>query len=126
LSKVANVFHPLHRPIECLALSTEIHCCLPVLLSKVMGKKAGSEAIDAGNRDFQFSPVDQLGEFSQDRRPRRLSVSHGLDAILCRSRKVGNRLDPFRSDAQLEGEFDVIGTEGIDKGVEVIAKAEVR
>ena len=84
------------------------------LLQLAIRLSNSSEAIDAGNRDFQFSPVDQLGEFSQDRRPRRLSVSHGLDAILCRSRKVGNRLDPFRSDAQLEGKF------------ELIAKAEVR
>ena len=28
-----DVFHPLHKPIEFLPSSTEIHSCLPVLLS---------------------------------------------------------------------------------------------
>jgi hypothetical protein len=28
-----DVFHPLHKPIECPPLSMEIHRCLPVLLS---------------------------------------------------------------------------------------------
>jgi hypothetical protein len=31
-----NVFHPLHRPIEFLPSSTEIHGCLPVLLSVLL------------------------------------------------------------------------------------------
>jgi hypothetical protein len=96
------------------------------LLQLTIRLSNSSEAIDTGNPDLQFSPVDQLGDFSQDRRPRRLSVSHGLDAILCRSRKASNRLDPFRSDAHLEGEFDVINTEGIDKGVEVIVRGATK
>ena len=78
------------------------------------------EGIDAGNRNFQFSPLDKLGEISQYCGTRSLSVSIGFDTILCRGLIVGNRLDPFRSDTQLESEFDVIGTEGVDKGVEVI------
>jgi hypothetical protein len=33
-----NVFHPLHKPIEFLPPSTEIHRCLPVLLSVLLSK----------------------------------------------------------------------------------------
>ena len=35
-----DVFHPLHRPIEFPSSSTEIHCCLRVLLS-VLGSPSG-------------------------------------------------------------------------------------
>src|SRR5689334_8615185 len=36
-----NVFHPLHKPIEFLPSSTEIHCCPPVLLSVLLSKVNG-------------------------------------------------------------------------------------
>src|SRR3989441_8758722 len=65
-----------------------------------------SEGIDAGNRDFQFSLVDKLGEISQYCGARRLSVSLGLDAIRCHSLKVNNCIETFRSDAKLECKFD--------------------
>ena len=51
------------------------------------------EGIDAGNRDFQFSLVDKLGEMAQDRRARCLRTALDLDAILCRSLKVDDRVD---------------------------------
>src|SRR6266700_4461021 len=79
-----------------------------------------SERIGAGNRDLQFSLVDKLSELSQYGSTRRLGVSLGLDAILGHSLKVDNRIDTFRSHTELEGKFDVIGTECIDKCVEVI------
>src|SRR5579859_3322234 len=41
LSPSTDVFHPLHKPIACPPLSMEIHSCLPVLLSRVMGKRQG-------------------------------------------------------------------------------------
>ncbi len=38
LSPSTDVFQPLHKPIECLHPSTEIHGCLPVLLSVLLSK----------------------------------------------------------------------------------------
>lgn len=46
------------------------------------------EGIDAGNRDFQFSPLDTLGEFSQDLGTGSSSVPLGLDTILLDSLKI--------------------------------------
>jgi len=68
------------------------------------------EGIDAGNRDFQFSPLDKLGEISQYRSAGRLNVTLGLDAILLDCRKVDDGIDAFWSDAKTQSEFDVIGT----------------
>jgi hypothetical protein len=42
LSTSTDVFQPLHRLIEFLPLSTEIYCCLPVLLSEAMRKRQGA------------------------------------------------------------------------------------
>ena len=40
-SPSTNVFHPLQKPIEIPPPSTEIYCCLPVLLSEAMEKRQG-------------------------------------------------------------------------------------
>src|SRR5689334_6279074 len=93
------------------------------LLQLAIRLSNSSEGIDAGNRDFQFSLINQPGEISQYLSARTLSVSLSLDAILCHSLKVNNRIDTLWSDAKLEGQFDVIGTEGIDKGVKVIVSS---
>jgi hypothetical protein len=63
LSKVADVFHPLHKPIEFLPPSTEIHYCLPVLLSVLTALaksifELGLIRINARNEvDFLNSPT---------------------------------------------------------------------
>ena len=41
LSPSTDVFRPLHKPIEYLPSSTEIHCCPPVLLSVLLSEVAG-------------------------------------------------------------------------------------
>src|SRR5450759_1603762 len=81
-----------------------------------------SEGINAGNRDFQFSLVDTLGEIGQYRGTGPLSVALGLDAIPGHRLIVTNRIDTLRSDAKLECKFDVISTECIDTCVEVIVR----
>src|SRR5258708_10811094 len=90
------------------------------LLQLAIRLSNSSEGIDAGNGDFQFSLVDTPGEISQDRGARPLRVALGLDAIPGHRLVVTNRIDTLRSDAKLEGKFDIISTEGIDKCIEVI------
>src|SRR6266446_8689307 len=90
------------------------------LLQLAIRLSNSSEGIDAGNRDFEFSLVDKLGEIGEYGGTCPLSVALGLDAILCHSLIVNNRIDTLRSDAKLECKFDVISTECIDTCVEVI------